>query len=127
MQPVGYVVLQHGVRLARPVKAYDQWIARIPGVYRRSVLDAQADASGITIENDPHCLGLLKHYRSLMPMAMEARRPIFHLKPADGAIGAHMTAVRAAGEDFEQLSRTIASKTGIELPSPAQLSLPAST
>src|SRR5262245_16585970 len=39
MQPLGYIVLQHSVRLDRPLKAYDKWIARIPGVYRRAVLD----------------------------------------------------------------------------------------
>ena len=38
---------------------------------------------------------MLKHYRSLMPMAIEARKPIFHLKSADGALGAHIYAVQS--------------------------------
>src|SRR5580658_2465382 len=30
-EPLGYVVLQQGVRLDRPVQAYDKWINRRPG------------------------------------------------------------------------------------------------
>ncbi len=43
MQPAGYVVQQHSVRLDRPVHAYDKWISRIPGVYREAVLDEQRE------------------------------------------------------------------------------------
>ena len=40
------------------------------------------------------CLAHLKDHRSLMPMAQEAKRRMFLLKPAAGAIGAHQLAVR---------------------------------
>ncbi|MDW8392575.1 MAG: hypothetical protein RMK84_20910, partial [Oscillochloridaceae bacterium] len=52
----------------------------------------------------------LKHYRSLMPMARQARKPVFALKPADGAIGAHGEAVRRAAEDFRNLAERIAKR-----------------
>jgi chromosome partitioning protein len=104
--PLGYIVLQHSIRLDRPVKAYEKWIARIPSVYADKVLNESASPN-VTITNDPQCLGLLKHYRSLMPMAQEAVKPIFHLKPADGAIGAHVSAVSACYEDFESLASKI--------------------
>ena len=42
-----------------------------------------------------------------MPMAMEARKPMFFLKPADGAIGAHVAAVGDCYRDFETLARRI--------------------
>lgn len=112
MQPAGYIVLQHSVRLDRPVKAYDRWIARIPEVYWRHVLD-RAPAPGLTLQDDPQCLALLKHYRSLMPMAQEARKPMFHLKPADGAIGAHLQAVKDSYKDFKRLAEEIATRTGL--------------
>jgi cellulose biosynthesis protein BcsQ len=115
IKPAGYVVLQHAVRLDRPVKAYEKWIARIPDVYRKAVLDESADAS-VSVENDPHCLAQLKHYRSLMPMAQEARKPVFRLTPADGAIGAHAEGVREAYKHFEGLARKIAERTGVPLP-----------
>jgi cellulose biosynthesis protein BcsQ len=76
MMPAGYVILQHAMRLDRPVQAYGRWMARIPTVYRQAVLDKSADNTP-GVESDPHCLSLLKHYRSLMPMAMEARKPMF--------------------------------------------------
>lgn len=94
MQPGGYIVMQHSVRLDRPVQAYRRWIDRIPSVYREQVLGDEGSTAP-RVEDDPHCLALLKHYRSLMPMAQEARKPMFHLKPADGAIGAHMQATHA--------------------------------
>ena len=114
MQPAGYVVLQHGIRSSRPVKAYMKWAARIPGVYRSSVLDDHTD-NNHSINSDPLCLGLLKHYQSLMPMAMEARKPIFLLKPADGAIGAHMQAVHNCYDDFNNLAKRVAEVTGVKI------------
>ena len=106
MQPLGYIVQQHGVRLDRPVKAYDKWIKRIPSEYRSHVLD-QDKPTTASVLDDPHSLALLKHYRSLMPMAQEARKPMFHLKPADGAIGSHYQSAKDAFDDFEKLARQI--------------------
>lgn len=114
MEPVGYVVMQHAVRLDRPVKAYAKWIARIPGVYRESVLEEPADSS-VSVDNDPYCLATLNHYRSLMPMAQESRKPMFHLKPADGAIGAHVQAVQDCYKDFRALAITIAERSGVAM------------
>lgn len=111
MQPLGYVVMQHGVRDSRPVKAYQRWLGRIPAVYRQAVLD-QAEPGPPTVDQDPHCLALLKHYRSLMPLAMDAHKPMFFLKPADGAIGAHVEAVRACHDDFLHLARRIGEHSG---------------
>ncbi len=116
MMPAGYILLQHAMRLDRPVQAYGRWMARIPAVYRQAVLDEPADHPP-GVESDPHCLSLLKHYRSLMPMAMEARKPMFHLRPADGAIGAHAAAVQACYQDFRALAATVARHVGLVLPS----------
>lgn len=115
MRPIGYIVLQHAVRMDRPVKAYDRWIARIPNEYRHYVMDEQRDSS-ISILSDPYSLALLKHYRSLMPLAQEAHKPMFFLKPADGAIGAHIQAVQGAYLDFKKLARRIAEQARVRLP-----------
>ncbi len=114
MQAIGYVLLQHSVRMDRPVKAYDRWIARIPEEYRGAVLH-QPGESNIRLESDPNCLALLKHYRSLMSMAREAGKPIFYLKPADGAIGSHLLSVQDAYRDFRQLALKIAERTGVPI------------
>lgn len=112
METVGYIVLQHSVRLDRPVKAYQKWISRIPNEYRESVLGVGA-SKRVSVENDPECLALLRHYRSLMPLAQEARKPMFSLRPADGAIGSHLQAAEDAHRDFLRLAKRIVQKIGV--------------
>jgi cellulose biosynthesis protein BcsQ len=112
MDAIGYVVIQHAVRSSRPVQAYRKWIERVPGEYRRAILQENGSAD-VTVDSDPHCLGLLKHYWSLMPMAMEARKPIFHLTAADGALGGHTYAASDCGRDFQQLAKRVAERAGI--------------
>jgi hypothetical protein len=112
MQPIGYIVMQHGILDTRPVKAYKRWMDRIPGVYREAVLDETITSFPFVVQ-DPYCLSLLKHYRNLMPMAMETRKPIFFLKSADGAIGSHIEAVKSCYSDFQKLAGKIAASSGI--------------
>jgi len=116
MRPAGYVVMQHGIRDTRPVRAYQRWLDRMPKIYRESVLGDAVMANIPIISDDPYKLALLKHYRSLMPMAMEANKPIFFLKSADGAIGAHLEAVASCYKDFEALAAKIAANAGIAFP-----------
>lgn len=113
MNPIGYIVLQHAVRLDRPARAYGRWVSRIPAEYQESILGESASDLSDDFAEDPHCLGLLKHYRSLMPMSQEARKPIFHLRPADGAIGAHQNSVRDARKDFTQLAKAVLGRVGV--------------
>ncbi|MDR2031118.1 MAG: ParA family protein, partial [Azoarcus sp.] len=68
MQPIGYVVSQHGILESRPVKSYQRWVARIPLTYRQFVLGNNVKRAPKP-ERDSHALAMLKHYRSLMPMA----------------------------------------------------------
>ncbi len=110
MAPAGYIIMQHVERKSRPVKSYRKWVERIPGTYREFIL-GQA-ANGIPdVNNDPNCIGLIRHYQSLMPMAQEARKPVFLLKPAEGAIGSHAQAVQKCYMDFKRLSETILQRT----------------
>ena len=115
MAPAGYVVLQHGVRVDRAVGAYDRWIRRVPAEYRQSVLQ-DGGASPLKAEDDPMCLGLVKHFHSLVPMAQKARKPVFNLRSADGAIGAHQQAVSSARRFFEALTRRVLDRTGVSVP-----------
>lgn len=116
MQPAGYIALRHSVRLTRPVKAYTRWLDQIPFEFRQSVLAQeltnQKDAP--SIDQDPLCLAMLKNYNSLMPLAQEARKPIFQLKSADGAIGSHANAVSRAYSDFRVLALDIAKRIGLD-------------
>jgi cellulose biosynthesis protein BcsQ len=114
MEPMGYVVSQHGIRESRPVKSYQRWLDRIPRIYREAVLNEDAGKLPKP-ESDPYALAMLKHYRSLMPMAMDARKPMFFLKSADGAIGAHIEAVHTCYDDFLALGKRIANNAGLAL------------
>ncbi len=107
MHPEGYILMQHMERLSRPVKAYKKWGDRIPGTYRESVMGQTPGTGLLTKANDGNCLARLKHYRSLVPMAQEVHKPIFHLNSADGAIGSHSQAVRDAWSDFKALAVAI--------------------
>lgn len=110
MNVLGYIVLDHGVRLDRPVKAYQRWMDQIPGEFRSSVLGEPSDDPP-TVADDRYCLAMLKHYHSLLPLGQEARKPIFALKPADGAFGGHAQAALSAYADFKQLATAIVSAT----------------
>jgi cellulose biosynthesis protein BcsQ len=106
MAASGYIVMQFGMRDSRPVKAYQRWMDKIPATYRESVLDVQDDNLPM-VQSDPYNLATLKHYQSLMPLAMEAHKPMFFLKSADGAIGAHAEAVKRCYKDFLKLAQRI--------------------
>jgi cellulose biosynthesis protein BcsQ len=116
MTPAGYVVLQHAVRLDRPVRAYGRWLERIPAVYQEVVLGGETPSKKALSGNDEHCLATLRNYRSLMPMAQDARKPMFDLRPADGAIGSHAQLVQTCADAFRDLAQRIADECSLEKP-----------
>jgi chromosome partitioning protein len=114
MEPVGYIVMRHSVTAGRPARAYSRWIARMPAQYQEYVLNAPGGWSA-EVATDPNCLAQLKDYRSLMPMAQEVRKPMFLLRPADGAFGGHQQAVQSCYADFKALTRTIMERCGLSI------------
>ena len=109
MQPIGYVVQQHSIRLSRPVKAYDIWLNQIPREYAQNLLDQSEGLYAPSPDKDPNSLAMVKHYRSLVPMSQEAHKPIFNLTTADGALGSHAVAAKNAYVDFKNLATGILS------------------
>lgn len=112
MKPIGYIMQQHSVRLSRPIRANDKWFNRMPAVYHEKVLGNSTTAAAPS--QDEECLGIMKHYRSLIPMGQEARKPIFHLTSADGAIGSHAEAVHEAFKDFKLLAEKLLARMEIK-------------
>ena len=111
MQPIGYLIQQHGVRLSRPVQAYDRWAREVPAEYARSVLGNETPRRLLDPRDDEHCIATVKHYRSLVPLARHARKPIFSLSAGAGALGSHAAAARSAFGDFKTLVENILQRT----------------
>ena len=118
MRPIGYVANQPGsIRLNRPVQAYEKWIKRIPNDYRRLILEEPEDfPTDQSPEQDPNYLATAKHYRSLVPLAQEARKPIFRLTNVDGAISGHFIAAQNARKDFKELTLKILERMDLKIP-----------
>lgn len=113
MKPLGYIVQQYGVRLSRPVKAYDKWVNRMPEEYAKKLETGGRSPFPASPQEDENCLATVKPYRSLIPMGQESRKPIFDLTAADGAIGSHAAATQEARQDFQVLAKLITDRAGL--------------
>lgn len=103
MRPLGYVIMQPTMRLDRPVKAYQRWLDRIPGVFATAVL-GEDDWKSTEVQ---YAIATIKNYQSLMPLAHDARKPMFDLRAADGALGSTQQYVQKCRLDFEDLTEKI--------------------
>lgn len=115
LQPIGYVIFQPPIRLDHGTNMYAKWTMQIPISYHQTMLN-EAENNRPALKDDPHFLILFKGHYSVIPMAQEARKPIFHLKPADGALGAYLKMVQSASMEFQQLARKIAKRVGVTVP-----------
>jgi chromosome partitioning protein len=106
MRPLGYVITQPEMRLDRPVKAYAHWLERIPFVFGTAVLGQETASS----TDRSYEIATLRNYRSLMPLAHDARKPMFDLKPADGALGSTQKYVQTCFREFRTLAEAVLSR-----------------
>ncbi|MFJ8042135.1 ParA family protein [Kitasatospora sp. NPDC096147] len=109
MQPLGYVIMQPEMRLDRPVKAYARWLDRIPELYAVTVLGENAPPR----DKNEHRIATLRNYRSLMPLSHDARKPMFDLKPADGALGSTQQYVATCYREFRTLADEVLGRVGL--------------
>ena len=111
MKPIGYIVTQSGIYGGKVANSFQRWINRVPNVYRKSVLGENDGLPPDTKPNDDeHCLGTVKNHHSLMPMAHEARKPVFELVYADGVRGAHLNDVKETRPLYIKLAERILEK-----------------
>ncbi|MER6630667.1 ParA family protein [Streptomyces sp. NPDC000987] len=109
MQPLGYVIMQPEMRLDRPVRAYERWLARIPWVYGTAVL-GHADWP---TDDRSYEIATLRNYRSLMPLAHDARKPMFDLRAADGALGSTQKYVQTCYQEFKALAEAVTDRLSV--------------
>jgi chromosome partitioning protein len=107
MRPIGYVIQQHLARDEVPLKAYERWAEQIPEYYHRCVLGQDTKIPKRPWRDDPNCLGHLRHFASLVPLAQAAAKPIFDLKHADGVLGTQFQLVERARKEFIALAEKV--------------------
>lgn len=116
MKSVGYVPLPPPTHVHRPVDAYGEWLDRIPGEYGQYVEgNPTLHGRSVAMESDDRCLGRLRHFVTLRPLAEDARKPIFAMKPADGILGSNADVVRGCYDDFRALALEIARRCDVQL------------
>ncbi len=76
---------------------------RFEEAFHREVLGDASGAEG----NHSFDLGTMRHYPSLISLAEDAGKPMFALKPSDGAIGAHGKAVLQCRNDVYALANEL--------------------
>jgi chromosome partitioning protein len=111
--PMGYVVFQKGIRSLRHGIQVRNYNHLIPDIYAQWVSGNQPNEpnGAISLEEDGHCLAHLRRSPSLEPMAEECNKPIFLLKPADGAIGGLSEMVVKTYRDYRAFVQKILEKT----------------
>jgi chromosome partitioning protein len=112
IQPIGYVIQERALRLNQKWWPYQVWGDQIPSEFRREVL-------GIDLKEqeafEPR-LAVLKHYHNLMYMALDAHKPMFHLRVADGASDSQLQAAQSVEQEYKRLAERIAKEVGLKLP-----------
>ncbi len=103
MTLIGYVIMQPTMRLDRPANVYQQWLDKIPSVFHSAVLGQDS----FEPLDRSHEIATLKKYQSLMRLSHDARKPMFDLRAADGALGSTQTYVQKCYQDFKELSETL--------------------
>ena len=111
-RPIGYLLAQCSLQLTRPIVVNDRWVRRVPAEYARSVLRSEPPGER-TPADDPNLVGIVKPFRNLVDLGREARKPIFALSPADGAMGSHAVAVNAAHREFRGLAEELLRRVGL--------------
>ncbi len=72
------------------------------------------EASPVTCTNSrrrKHCIATVKHYRGVVHLARDARKPIFSPSAGDGALGSHAVAARDAFRDYRTLVENLLLRT----------------
>lgn len=109
---IGYVFVQHAIRENLYPSPAADWGMQAPYHYQSHIMNIENPS-----ENPTFLLANVRYYYSLHSMSKEFRKPIFLLKPADGAIGSHVDAVRIAYKEYKTLTEDIIEKIKSYTPS----------
>lgn len=111
----GCVLLDHAFLLYEPHDVPDRWAHRLTNEYASAVLH-EPGSVGQAVGGNSRPLARLKHHHDLLPMAHEARKPMFLLQSADGVIGSHVRAVQDCYTEYRDAAKRVAESCDIPLP-----------
>lgn len=77
----------------------------------KAVLGTDAGTAGNGNE-----IATVRNYRSLMPLALTARKPMFDLRAADGAIGSTQRYVQVCFTEFRALAEEVLNRLQVRMP-----------
>lgn len=112
----GYFVQDRAYYYDRPADLPDRWRDRVRREYERSIIhDPGVQEQGVSESARP--LASIRYHTGLLPLAEDARKPMFRLTPADGVFDDQIREVTSSYQDFETVARRVAETCGVEIPS----------
>ncbi len=112
----GYVVQDRAYYYDRPADIPDRWRDRVRREYEHAIIHEP----GVMEQSAPEGarpLASIRYHTGLLPLAEDARKPMFRLTPADGVFDDQNREVTSSYRDFENVARRIAETCGVEIPS----------
>lgn len=95
-----YIARRNSEGQLRSTSAYEKIATSIPGLVKEHFLANQNSVLAI----DNYDLGSVPNLHSIVPMAQNARAPMFALTAKDGVVGAHFLKVREIKEVFQGIA-----------------------
>lgn len=112
----GYVVQDRAYYYDRPADLPDQWRDRVRREYERSIIH-EPGVLKQSVSESARPLASIRYHTGLLPLAEDARKPLFRLTPADGVFDDQIREVTSSYQDFETVARRVAETCGVEIPS----------
>ena len=114
----GYVVQDRAYYFDRLADLPDRWRDRVRREYERSIVHEPGIQYHEAFE-PASPLATIRYHTGLLPLAEDARKPMFRLTPADGVFDDQIKEVSSSYRDFADVAKRVAESCGIELPSSA--------
>jgi hypothetical protein len=98
-----YIAKRNAQGEVRPVAAYERIAARIPDLIFKHFIGDQNSP----LKLHDYALGSIPTLHSLIPMAQNARAPVFNLDAKDGVVGSHFLKVKELQGTFNHIARAL--------------------
>lgn len=98
-----YIAKRDAEGQARPVGAYEKISKRIPDLIQEHFVGAGTSP----LQKTDYSLGSIPTLHSIIPMAQNARSPVFAIGAKDGVVGSHFLEVRDLKDTFENIAQKL--------------------